>query len=216
MPADEEIRVGDYLLSEVMRRVRRTADLSQRELAKHAGVSNALVGSIESGKVAPSLAVLQRLLNTAGYRLVVVDVDGHLVVPLQVWQDVQDLAGRRFPAHLDTILDPVFGEWWADVYGLAAPPETFRRSRAHRDWIRRVSRWEVRVAMLRNVPRPDPPRGLAMHLRFGQLQAMFKAQDGGATMKSLIGDALDDGCDECDDLDGFGPDRDPGESTLSA
>ena len=73
---------------------------------------------------------------------------------------MSDLAGRRFPAHLDTILDPVFSEWWADVYGLTAPPETFRRSRAHRDYIRRISRWQVRVAQLRNVPRPDPPRGL--------------------------------------------------------
>jgi transcriptional regulator with XRE-family HTH domain len=157
MPDGDEVRIGDYLLSEVIRRVRRTADLSQRELAKHAGVSNALVGSIERGTVTPSLRILQRLLNTAGYRLVVVDVDGRLVVPLKVWNDVSDLAGRRLPAHLDTILDPAYGQWWGDLYGLTAPPETFRRNRIYRDYLRRRSRWDVRVAMLRNAPLPVPP-----------------------------------------------------------
>jgi hypothetical protein len=94
----------------------------------------------------------------AGYELVVADGDGRRVLPMRVWDDVADLAGRRFPAHLDTILDPVYGQWWADVYGLTAPPETFRRSRAYRDWLRRRSRWEVRVSQLRNVPPPRRPR----------------------------------------------------------
>ena len=157
MPTENDVRIGDYLLSEVVRRVRRTADLSQRELAEHAGVSKTMVGSIESGTVTPSLSVLQRLLNTAGFRLAVVDVDGRLVVPLKVWNDVADLAGRRLPAHLDTILDPEYGEWWGDLYGLTAPPETFRRSRAYRDFLRRRSRWEVRVAMVRHAEMPTPP-----------------------------------------------------------
>jgi hypothetical protein len=33
-------------------------------------------------------------------------------------------AERRYPAHLDTVLDPAPGEWWGDRYGLARPPET--------------------------------------------------------------------------------------------
>ncbi|WP_375503409.1 multiprotein-bridging factor 1 family protein [uncultured Jatrophihabitans sp.] len=192
MSTDGGIKIGDYLLSEIIRRVRRTADLSQRELAKHAGVSNALVGSIEAGSATPSLSVLQRLLNTAGYRLVVVDVDGHLVLPLQIWQDVGDLAGRRFPAHLDTILDPVFGEWWADIYGLTAPPETFRRSREHRDWVRKVSRWEVRVAQLRNQPIPDPPRGLGVYSRERLLAARLAAQEKVAGTSDNVAYGLDE------------------------
>ncbi|REF96803.1 hypothetical protein DFJ67_2796 [Asanoa ferruginea] len=65
-----------------------------------------------------------------------------------------DLADRRFPAHLDVILDPEPGEWWADIYGLARPPETFYRNRRVRDQQRRRSQWEVRVKQFRNAPPP--------------------------------------------------------------
>ena len=135
-----EVMLGGYALSEIVRRVRRTADLSQRELARFARVSPATVGAVETAGLTPSLRTLIRILLAANYQLVAVDADGRLVLPLLVWDDVADLAGRRLPAHLDTILDPKYGEWWADVYGLTAPPETFRRNRAYRDWQRRKSR----------------------------------------------------------------------------
>jgi transcriptional regulator with XRE-family HTH domain len=150
--------IGGYPLAAMVRRVRRTADLSQRELAKYAGVSPAFVAAVETGNRTPSLSAFQHMINAAGYRLVVVDGDGRLVMPLAVWQDTEDGAGRRYPAHLDTILDPVFGEWWADGYGLARPPETFRRNRARRDYERQLSRWQVRVAALRAAPAPRPPQ----------------------------------------------------------
>lgn len=89
----------------------------------------------------------------------VVDVDERPAVPLEVWQDVADGAGRRYPAHLDTILDPVFGDWWADGFGLLRPPETFPRNRWHRDWQRRQSQWEVRVQKFRFDPPPRKPVG---------------------------------------------------------
>jgi len=54
----------------------------------------------------------------------------------------------------------VAGEWWADDYGLARPPETFYRDRRLRDAMRARSQWEVRVAKLRNSPEPRRP-GLA-------------------------------------------------------
>ncbi|MEU5563954.1 hypothetical protein [Micromonospora musae] len=54
------------------------------------------------------------------------------------------------------IVRPEPGEWWADIYGLARPPETFYRNRDVRDAMRRRSQWEVRVAKYRNVP--PPPR----------------------------------------------------------
>jgi transcriptional regulator with XRE-family HTH domain len=154
---ETEISLGGYPLSEIIRRVRRTADLSQRELAKHANVSPATVGTLERGTGTPSLAVLQRVLQAANYQLVVIDEGGRLVLPLVVWQDTADGAGRRYPAHLDTILDPEFGEWWADGFGLARPPETFRRNRAVRDYERRRSQWEVRVAQQRDRPPPQRP-----------------------------------------------------------
>lgn len=138
------IKIAGYPLTGIIRQVRRRADFSQRELAKWARLSPAAVGAFESGQRTPSIATLQRLLNAANCQLVIVDGDGRLVVPLMVWRDVVDGAGRRFPAHLDTILDPLPGEWWADGYGLTRPPETFRRNRAARDWQRKQSRRDVR------------------------------------------------------------------------
>lgn len=159
--AEEGLRLGDYPLSGLVRRARRRADLSQRQLARCAGTSPSMIADVETGAKTPRLSTLQRILNAANLRLVVVDVAGRLVTPLEVWDDTADGAGRRYPAHLDTILDPVYGEWWGDVYGLARPPETFRRDRAYRDWQRRRSQWEVRVQQFRNDPPPMPPRSTA-------------------------------------------------------
>jgi len=157
MRQPSKIRIGGHPVSGMVRRVRRTADMSQRELADATGLSAALIGAIETGDRTPSLRALQRILGAAGFHLEVVDRGGHVVLPLEVWQDTEDGAGRRYPAHLDTILDPVFGEWWADGFGLTRPPETFRRDRARRDYERQLSKWQVRVAKFRNAPEPRPP-----------------------------------------------------------
>jgi hypothetical protein len=55
--------------------------------------------------------------------------------------DLRDGAERRFPAHLDVIIEPQPGEWWGDQYGLARPPETFRRDRSARDPQRWLSQY---------------------------------------------------------------------------
>ncbi|MFI7432933.1 helix-turn-helix domain-containing protein [Micromonospora haikouensis] len=146
----------------IIRAVRRRADASQRELAAYAGVHPSTIGRIEAGALTPSIAMLRRLLAAAGFRLAVVDEFGRVLQPMRDRDDARDGAERRYPSHLDTILDPEPGEWWADVYGLARPPETFYRNRAYRDAMRRRSRWEVRVAKLRHVPPPPravPPYG---------------------------------------------------------
>jgi transcriptional regulator with XRE-family HTH domain len=153
--------LGGYPLSGLVRRVRRTADLSQRELAKQAEVAPSAVAAIETGTMTPRIDTLQRILNAAGYRLTVVDSAGRLVIPLVVWDGVCDGAGRRYPAHLDTILDPEYEDWWASIYGLARPPETFRRSRVYRDAQRKRSQWEVRVAKHRFDPPPPWPAQVA-------------------------------------------------------
>ncbi|MEU9507661.1 helix-turn-helix transcriptional regulator [Micromonospora sp. NPDC048170] len=140
----------------IVRAVRRHASLSQRELARWAGVNHSTVGRIEAGRLVPSILLLRRILGVAGFRLAVVDEFGRVLKPMRDWQDTRDGAGRRYPSHLDTILDPEPGEWWADVYGLARPPETFYRNRRVRDAMRRRSQWEVRVAKYRSVP--PPPR----------------------------------------------------------
>jgi transcriptional regulator with XRE-family HTH domain len=86
--------------------------LGQRQMARFARVSPSTVGKVEAGSLTPSLAVLERLLGAAGFYLVVVDQEGRVVQPMADRDDVHDGAGRRYPAHLDTILDPGPGEWW--------------------------------------------------------------------------------------------------------
>ena len=82
-------------------RVRRLANLSQRELADRLGVGPATVGRWERGG---SMAVdaLTRVLRLAGLRLQVVDEEGDVVPPFSA-DAVRDNAGRRFPAHLDVV-----------------------------------------------------------------------------------------------------------------
>jgi transcriptional regulator with XRE-family HTH domain len=146
-------------LSGIVRRARRIADLSQRQMAKAAGVGASTIGGIENDTLTPSVQLLKRVLAVAGLYLVVVDGSGHVVQPMGDWDDTRDGADRRYPAHLDTILDPEPGEWWADLYGLVRPPETFHRNRYLRDVQRARSQWEVRVAKYRGVPPPPWPRG---------------------------------------------------------
>ncbi|MEV6517084.1 helix-turn-helix transcriptional regulator [Micromonospora chalcea] len=160
--------VGPALLTEpfdvpfpapgIIRAVRRRADASQRELARFARVHPSTIGRIEAGSLTPSLAMLSRIIGTAGFRLVVVDEAGTVLKPMRDRADLRDGAERRYPSHLDVVTDPEPGEWWADRYGLARPPETFYRDRAVRDALRRRSQWEVRVAKYRNVPSPPDPQ----------------------------------------------------------
>ncbi|MEU2612687.1 helix-turn-helix domain-containing protein [Micromonospora sp. NPDC007271] len=142
----------------IVRAVRRRADASQRELARLARVHPSTIGRIEAGTLTPSLAMLHRIISVAGFRLAVVDESGRVLKPMRDRADLRDGAGRRYPAHLDIVVDPEPGEWWADRYGLARPPETFYRDRAVRDALRRRSQWEVRVAKYRAVPPPPDPQ----------------------------------------------------------
>lgn len=150
----------------LVRAARRRADCSQRELAERAGVSHSTVARIESAALVPSLTMLRRLLAVAELQLVAVDPAGRLVLPMgDDRDDLRDGAERRYPTHLDTILDPPPGEWWADRYGLTSPPETFHRDRGLRDARRRRSKWEVRVAQHRHLPPPPGGRQAPGHYR---------------------------------------------------
>jgi transcriptional regulator with XRE-family HTH domain len=81
-------------------RVRRLADLSQRDLAARICVSSSTVGRYETGAACPSIEVFEQILALAGLRLLVVDERGDEVLPVS--DDlVRDNQGRRFPAHLD-------------------------------------------------------------------------------------------------------------------
>ena len=95
----------------IIRRARRSADLSQRELAVQLGVGRSTVGRWESGEVLPDLEQFQRLLGLAALHLTVVDSDGGAVEPMAD-EAPRDGQRRRFPAHLDLgeTTDPLSGE----------------------------------------------------------------------------------------------------------
>lgn len=109
----------------LIRRVRREADLSQRDLAVAMGVDRSLVGRWETGEVAPSIAMLERVLSLADLRLAVVvvkDENRGEVTPLRD-DGVVDRGRRRFPAHLDV------GEWVNTVSGEVRPSAARRAAR---------------------------------------------------------------------------------------
>jgi transcriptional regulator with XRE-family HTH domain len=93
--AEDDDWVGRYVV-----RVRRLADLSQRDLAVETGTSASRICRLESGAVDPGVTQFQRILALAGLRLAVVDEAGHEVAPVPA-DIVRDNQGRRFPAHLD-------------------------------------------------------------------------------------------------------------------
>ena len=113
MTAEDDIAA---LAGDLVRRARRFADLSQRELARRAVVPQSTVGRIESGEAgAPRWGTVVGLLHAAGCRLLLEPgrsaapdgADGAL-------DERRDRADRRYPAHLDIRPVQQFGSWWGD------------------------------------------------------------------------------------------------------
>jgi transcriptional regulator with XRE-family HTH domain len=115
-----------------LRRVRRNADMSQRELAAAVGVSAAVVAKAESGTRDLPTSLLARIAEVAALRLALVDGNGQEVGPMSD-ATVRDMIGRRFPAHLD----PRYSDdrWWhgPDRKYRTQPSYTFDRRRDLRD-----------------------------------------------------------------------------------
>lgn len=119
--------VGAWDRVGAVRRARRVAGLSQREMADRAGLARSTVARAECPDGAVSLEAVTAILAVAGLRLAVVDARGELVQPMGA-HPVRDGAGRYFPAHLDTVppgdLTPAGHQWSYD----RPPPEvTFSR-----------------------------------------------------------------------------------------
>ncbi|MGW5668795.1 helix-turn-helix domain-containing protein [Micromonospora sp. NPDC003776] len=150
--------IGPFPIAGLVRQARRRVGLGQRQMARFARVAPSTIGRVESGELTPSLRVLERIFGAAGLYLALVDQDGRVIQPMDDWEGIRDGAGRRYPSHLKLIIDPEPGEWWADIYGLARPPETFHRCPVHVEERRRRSQWEVRVAKYRATPPPPDPR----------------------------------------------------------
>lgn len=122
-------------LSGALRRIRRSADLSQRELARACGVSQSAVAQAESGRRDLAVGVLAGAAHRAGLRLALLDAHG-CEVPGMSADAVRDSTGRRFPAHLDTHCSD--DRWWryVDRYDRSTPDFTVDLDRAARDGLR--------------------------------------------------------------------------------
>ena len=128
----------DFSLPGVLRRVRRIADMSQRELAVAVGISPSAVASAESGARDLPLSVVARIAEVAALRLSLVDRDGREIAGMAE-NSVRDAAGRRFPAHLDTRYSE--DGWWHGPHRhhRTQPWYTFDRRRdlrdRYREWV---------------------------------------------------------------------------------
>jgi transcriptional regulator with XRE-family HTH domain len=129
-----------FSASRFLRRARRIADLSQRELAQAAGMPQSTVARIEAERMTPRVDCLDRLLRATGCQLAVVDGDGWPLAPMGEDRYL-DQAGRRFPAHLD-LRKGGNGIWWGRrdrwLEDRPVPAVTFDRNRQHRDRLRAV------------------------------------------------------------------------------
>jgi HTH-type transcriptional regulator/antitoxin HipB len=136
-------------VSGALRRVRRTADLSQRQLAERCGVSQSVIARAERGLGDVPVGVLLRAAQLAGLRLALLDVRGD-EVPGMADEAVRDQGGRRFPAHLDTRYGDI--DWWHDEgrYNRERPWYTFDRVRETRDF------WRGRLGTPDDHQQPQP------------------------------------------------------------
>jgi transcriptional regulator with XRE-family HTH domain len=124
-------------LSGTLRRIRRRADLSQRELADRCDLSQSAVAHAESGRRDLPVGALVRACALAGLRLALLDADGHEIAGMTA-DAVRDFGGRRFPAHLDTSHSDERWGRYAHRFDRPTPWFTVDRDRTGRDAARRV------------------------------------------------------------------------------
>jgi transcriptional regulator with XRE-family HTH domain len=129
--------------SEFLRQLRRRLDLSQRELARRAGVPKSTVGDVEAGRIDPGLGTLERLLEAAGLRLEVVDRTDR---PVDFHGDTSqplDAAGRRLPPHLDARLRHPGSDPQYPSLLRPGPAWTYHLDRSRRDAVPLADRFGV-------------------------------------------------------------------------
>jgi transcriptional regulator with XRE-family HTH domain len=124
--------VSDFDLAGCLRRIRRLADLSQRQLAERTGLSKSALAAAESGARDLPVTQLARAAAAAGLRLTLQDADGREVTGMSP-DGARDAAYRRFPAHLDTIHSDEVASRWDHSPGRPRPWFTFELDRGGRD-----------------------------------------------------------------------------------
>jgi transcriptional regulator with XRE-family HTH domain len=98
----------------LLRAVRARRIISQRELAALAGVQRSTVSRIESGQTRnPTLALMDHLVRSAGFALVVVDQFGRLLALDEERSRLRDRGDRLYPAHFSLFQVKWAGPpWW--------------------------------------------------------------------------------------------------------
>jgi transcriptional regulator with XRE-family HTH domain len=124
--------VDPFPLSGILRRIRRVADCSQRELAERIGISKTALAAAENGTRDLAVSVLVRAAAGVGCRLALLDSSGVELATMS-GAAVRDGAGRAMPAHLDTRHGDE--DWWGGPHRprLSTPRYTFDRDRSLRD-----------------------------------------------------------------------------------
>ena len=92
----------------LVRRIRRTLDVSQRGLAALIHVSQSVVARWETGRTSPRACVLHHLLQLAGMAVRIQDLETEDPVEPMRDDGDRDRAGRRYPAHVDLTVTG----WW--------------------------------------------------------------------------------------------------------
>ena len=165
-------------------------------------MSKSAVAAVESGTTGMDARLLAVAAGLAGLRLGLLDGDGHEVDGM-AGDTVRDAAGRRFPAHLDTMLSDERPWRWVDRRDRRRPTYTFgRRS----PWDPPGSRTESRPDdHLR--PRPgDSPAERTAARRAAQCQRHREERERRFLAGELRGldDAFTCTClGACDELDDF-------------
>jgi transcriptional regulator with XRE-family HTH domain len=127
--------VLDFPTDRYLRAARALADLSQRELAEKAGLTQSAVARAEHSPHLAQVGQFARLLETAGLRLLVVDNEGREFAPEgEEAPNRRDRGYRRYPAHLD--IRPGTEHWWGEGWPMfvgKTPKYTFDRVRWRRN-----------------------------------------------------------------------------------
>jgi HTH-type transcriptional regulator/antitoxin HipB len=188
--------MSGFDLAAVLRRIRRLADASQREMAELIGIPKSTLAGAESGSRGLDARVLACAADVAGLRLALVD-DAGTVIEGMAGDGVRDRFDRRFPAHLDTRYSDE--GWWhgPERYSRPVPWYTFDRDRERRD-ARRTTRGTPSDHQL---PRPgDAPADRVAARR--QAVRRREVEKGALRPEEPFDCSCPPECDELDDRSG--------------
>jgi transcriptional regulator with XRE-family HTH domain len=127
--------VEEFDLVGALRRIRRRADLSQRELAARLGCSKSSVAAVESGGTGMDVRVLARGAALAGLRVALLDERGQEVAGMTD-AGARDRGWRRLPAHLDSVHSERRPGRYQHRPHRPQPTYTFDLDREYRDRLR--------------------------------------------------------------------------------